>query len=777
MKSIIRKCLTALVSASAIFAVSCQDELESPTTMTLAVNDTIINLGSKSGSEHVLVYAKGQWSTEFKEAVNWVSIEDGKGNGNGEFILKFEKNPEILRRAEIVLSASGVEKTITLTVNQEGEKGTPKLSFETNEKNYIAWEVKDAIAFESNVKESLLTATSSVDWISGLELKDGKLSFTVTENTTGAERRGALTIAYTDMDEQVYRTVAEITQGSDPGHIILNEAEMSIEAFSGTKTAAWDCVLGTFLPDLKYEVTYMGEAKDWISNVTMTAEALSFDVTDNDLPAARTAVIKVDLESKNVTAELKVTQGIKTRQYSFQELRETLTSAGEKTFVSDWFEAVAIADAGKENMETNKMLSSGTYSTDESLITNYVQSVDGRFGIRLKFASAADNTLKKGDKVKISLAGTTLVREEYPARYTLKGLTANNITLEGTTELPVRRRLIDNLIDEDIYTWTTLEDVDIAFCYGSYNNVGSSVKTASDWIKSKKQNMDYRILSDAWENTIKMLVNSDVTWLRTQDGVPQGSGDVSGVIVCTDNGRFHDSELLGKYQIRPMDLSDIAIGDTGFSEKLVEWYWPKGKASGNNDGTATWNASVGTGTLTSSIGKLNQTASYLETASNNDTKALRWDSTTAAPWWNTTEGKAGGAITAKFSSEAAAGKEMVAVFSATIGGQTEDTKSQAPVHWTVTCSWEGATIPVYLTTALIRPVPPSNSTKMNFPLALDEYYVKLPSEASGKSEVTITLTPADDAAVDFATGEYTAKAVSTVAQTFRFGAFVVKYIK
>lgn len=762
--------------ASAIFAVSCQDELESPTTMTLAVNDTTINLESKSGSEHVLVYAKGPWSTEFKETVDWASIENGKGSGNGEFILKFKKNPEILRRAEIVLSAKGVEETITITVNQNGEKGTPKLAFETNEKNYIAWEVKDTIAFTSNVDESLLEASSSVDWIGSLEVKEGKLSFTVAENTTGASRSGALTVSYTDMDEQVYRTVAEIVQGSEPGYIIFNETVMSIEAFSGKKTAVWDCVLGTFLPDLEYEVDYKGDAKDWISNVVMTAESLSFDVTDNDLPEAREAVIKVTLASKNIAVELKVTQGIKTRQHTFEELRATLTAAGEKDFVTDWFEAVVIADGGNENMETNPMQSNGTFNSNESLITNYVQSTDGKYGFRVKFTSAADNTLKKGDKVKISLVGTTLVREDNPVRYTLKGLTSNSITPQGTAELAARHRTVGNIVDDDVYTLVTLDDVDIAFYYGSYNNVGSSVKTTSDWIKSKKQNMDYRILSDAKKSTIKMLVNSDVPWMRTQDGVPQGSGNISGVIVSTVNGRFHDSELLGKYQIRPMSLSDIALGDTGFSEKLVEWYWPKGKATGNNDGKATWNASVGTGTLSSSIGKLNQTASYLETVSNNDTKALRWDSTTAEPWWNTTEGKAGGVLTAKFSSESAAGKKMVAVFSATIGGQTEDTKSQAPVNWKVTCDW-GTGTPVDVETILIRPLPPSTSTRMIFPLALDEYYIELPEEASGKSEVTITIEPADDTTVDFATGEYTAKAVSTVAQTFRFGAFVVKYIK
>ena len=173
MKPILRKCLAAMTLASALFAASCQKETESPTTMTLAVNDNTINLEPKSGKEHVLVYAKGQWNADFKEAVEWAAIEEGSGTGNGEFILTYKKNPDILRRAEILLTAAGVDKTITITVNQEGEKGTPKLAFAENEKSYIAWEVKDAIAVESNINQSLIKAESSVEWIGSLELKDG----------------------------------------------------------------------------------------------------------------------------------------------------------------------------------------------------------------------------------------------------------------------------------------------------------------------------------------------------------------------------------------------------------------------------------------------------------------------------------------------------------------------------------------------------------------------------------------------------------------------------
>lgn len=772
MKPILRKCLAAMTLASALFAASCQKETESPTTMTLAVNDNTINLEPKSGKEHVLVYAKGQWNADFKEAVEWAAIEEGSGTGNGEFILTYKKNPDILRRAEILLTAAGVDKTITITVNQEGEKGTPKLAFAENEKSYIAWEVKDAIAVESNINQSLIKAESSVEWIGSLELKDGQLSFTVAENTTGEARKGTLTVSYTDIDESVYRAVAEITQGAEPGHLALNETEMAIEAFAGTKTAPWDCVLGTFMPELTSSVTYEGSQKDWISNVTTTTEALSFDVTDNETKEARTAVIKVELASKGIAVELKVTQGIKTRQYSFEELRAVLPSAGEQAFEGDFFEGVIVADAGQKNMETNPMTSATSYDDNESAITNYVQSLDGKYGMRLKFATAADNTLKKGDKVKISLAGATLVREDNPVRYTLRGVSANTVTVEENVQLTARQKTIAELTDEDVYTWTTLKDVEIAFSYGSYNNIRTSW-LGFDANVANRQNLDYRILMDSSHSTINMLVNSDVEWYMTDNGVPQGSGDISGVIVSTTTS-YHDANLLGKYQIRPLELSDIVLGDTGFSEKLVEWFsvdTPKATLSGN-----IFSATLGDGKMEGV--NPNQTTSYLNfTGKNENAKAFRYDGV----WWDTATGKAGDTVKWTFSTSSCSGKKLVFVFNAVLGKLTEDKYGQAPVNWNVEYSLNGTDY-VLIKKIFIRPLPKKSTDLTVLPSAADEYCIELPLEVSGQENVTIRLSASDDTTIDFATGEYTAKVTfkpdtKNKGQYIRFGAIAMKYNK
>ena len=762
MKPILRKCLAAMILASALFAASCQKETESPTTMTLAVNDNTINLEPKSGKEHVLVYAKGQWNADFKEAVEWAAIEEGSGTGNGEFILTYKKNPDILRRAEILLTAAGVDKTITITVNQEGEKGTPKLAFAENEKSYIAWEVKDAIAVESNINQSLLKAESSVEWIGSLELKDGQLSFTIAENTTGEARKGTLTVSYTDIDESVYRAVAEITQGAEPGHLALNETVMAIEAFAGTKTAPWDCVLGTFMPELVSGVTYEGSQKDWISNVTTTTEALSFDVTDNETKEARTAVIKVELASKGIAVELKVTQGIKTRQYSFEELRAGLPSAGEQAFEGDFFEGVIVADAGQKNMETNPMTSATSYDDNESAITNYVQSLDGKYGMRLKFATAADNTLKKGDKVKISLAGATLVREDNPVRYTLKGVSANTVTVEENVQLTARQKTISELTDEDIYTLVTLPDVEVPFCYGSWVNV------RKEWIDAKRINFDNRILRDVNGNKIRMIVNTDTEWYLTDAGVPKGSGPVSGVIVNTTS-EYYGSDILGKYQIRPMKLSDIEIKNNGFSEILVAWDYSTGFSR-----VSSLEATTGTGIFAAS--SMAQANTFLQFGNTSPypkgyPKGANIDKSV---WWK--DGAAKDAATFQFSTKDAAGKKMTLSFGALIGNYKEEAASQGPVHWNVEYSLDGTNY-ILIEKVMIRPMGAEKSTLLFLPASLDDQCVELPDAIAGQDNVTIRFIAADDATVDFSKKDYSAKVVDGCNSRLVIGPVAVKYNK
>lgn len=278
---------------------------------------------------------------------------------------------------------------------------------------------------------------------------------------------------------------------------------------------------------------------------------------------------------------------------------------------------------------------------------------------------------------------------------------------------------------------------------------------------------------DSSHSTINMLVNSDVEWYMTDNGVPQGSGDISGVIVSTTTS-YHDANLLGKYQIRPLELSDIVLGDTGFSEKLVEWFsvdTPKATLSGN-----IFSATLGDGKMEGV--NPNQTTSYLNfTGKNENAKAFRYDGV----WWDTATGKAGDTVKWTFSTSSCSGKKLVFVFNAVLGKLTEDKYGQAPVNWNVEYSLNGTDY-VLIKKIFIRPLPKKSTDLTVLPSAADEYCIELPLEVSGQENVTIRLSASDDTTIDFATGEYTAKVTfkpdtKNKGQYIRFGAVAIKYNK
>lgn len=757
--------IAAAFAVAAAVMTGCQEEKESPTRMSLAVNDTTMNISAKAGSEHVLVYAKSRWTASLEEAADWISLDKTEGDGNGEFIVKFNDNDGLMRRSRILITASGVDKTITFTVNQEGSLGNPELKFDVTEKSYIAWSLSDSLSFKANVPEDEISAVASEDWITDMKISDGHLYFTVGENTTGAERSAAVSLTYTDIDDNIYRTVATIVQTAQEGHIDLQETEMTVEAYEAVKTVSWSCVLGTFMPSLKLSVEYQGSQTGWISDLEATENNLSFKVAENPVKAERKAVVKAELAERNVAVTLTVTQMLPSKQYSFAELRALLKSAGEYKFDGDWFEAVVIADGGEKNMETNPMNSAQAFDDNESAITNYVQSADGKYGFRIKLDAASSNTFKKGEKVKISLAGASLIREDNPARYTLTGLGANSFASEGTAQLTPHLKTVAELSDDDIYTWTTLKNVELSFCYGSWSNVRATWLDAS---AGATQNMDYRILRDASGSSIDMLVNSNTSWLMTGNGVPRGSGNVSGVIVSTTS-TYHEG-MLGRYQIRPISLSDIEIKETGFSEILVDWFYPTAVTADATKKNVV-NASTGTGTMECDVTKVTQTASYLNfEGKSENTKAIRYDGV----WWK--GGAAGNSVKWNFSTKAAAGKKLSFIFAAAMGKLSEDATGQTPVNWNIDWSPDGVNF-THITKVFIRPLPKKNTSLTCLPAALDEFCIDLPAAAAGQDNVTIRLSAADDTTIDFSTGEYTAKVTSTGVQYMRFGAVSVKYVK
>ena len=79
---------------------------------------------------------------------------------------------------------------------------------------------------------------------------------------------------------------------------------------------------------------------------------------------------------------------------------------------------------------------------------------------------------------------------------------------------------------------------------------------------------------DSRGEKINMVLNTQVRWRRKGDGVPAGSGPISGIIVHTKLPRYGVKGDVGTYQIRPVEEADIAFSreeSTRNYSTLVRW--------------------------------------------------------------------------------------------------------------------------------------------------------------------------------------------------------------
>lgn len=243
-------------------------------------------------------------------------------------------------------------------------------------------------------------------------------------------------------------------------------------------------------------------------------------------------------------------------------------------------EALVVSDYRSQNMELNPNVSWDKVDLGENLRTAYVESPDGRYGFRLRFAGIYENRLERGDRVRLDLGGCSLTGETDPERYTVDGLCAANVeVLERGVALPAKERRIADLKDEDLYTYVTLAGTEFLSKQGCYANVFESCVQRSRLNAfdqpSRRTDGWASLLKDADNGSIYMLVNTKCTWRRDGRGVPHGVGAVSGVLVHTPMRRYGGD--MGRYAIRPLDERDIAIPrDTASSYVVVaEWNWDR----------------------------------------------------------------------------------------------------------------------------------------------------------------------------------------------------------
>ena len=253
------------------------------------------------------------------------------------------------------------------------------------------------------------------------------------------------------------------------------------------------------------------------------------------------------------------------------------------------FEMVVVSDCDSPNTALNPSLSYDRVDLDMSRRIVYVQTQDGKRGMKLEFQYGVYNRLKQFDRVTFDLNGCKIRKDVVSGAFEVTGLTPLNIVkrVEGTAEgVVIKEKLISELTNEDLYTLVMVRNLEFVFKEGAIVNIeerfGQYVPALHSGLRSKMLgyfDSSCCVLRDSEGKGIYMGVNTLCDWRKS--AAPLGSGSVTGVLVLERNKRYGDKQL--KYYLRPITGEGINISD---KKKDAVWKtyvaWIPERMPGNN---------------------------------------------------------------------------------------------------------------------------------------------------------------------------------------------------
>ena len=280
------KYLTSILAILALFS-SCNREFEWEG---FGVNNDdseehCIKLEKDSeGSTRISVYSDGAWSAELEDELDWATISNTSGNGDGFITFTYKINRDAIRRAFVLIHSKGETKRVMIVQNGadivfrfraddgdmviEKEATTYYLALDANiASNLYKYVVLDEVQYDGDE-----------GWISDVKMVGEQLSLNVAANDTDSERSARLGITFTDPHTKlVYGpSYVNITQAT------TSSVEITWENLLARYEAATDRK-----SDGSWTITTEGEEE--ASGIKISGVSLSFPENTNAAMNAQSA--------------------------------------------------------------------------------------------------------------------------------------------------------------------------------------------------------------------------------------------------------------------------------------------------------------------------------------------------------------------------------------------------------------------------------------------------------------------------------------------------------
>lgn len=431
-----------------------------------------------------------------------------------------------------------------------------------------------------------------VNWLRSKERTlSGDTSFALAYDDNDGFPRSAYVTLYAKASER-YDTITVRQRGIQTPQLLFPVLNTTVLGDGGIVSSE----LQTNIPldEVDIQVVYpLEELNPWVRNdfhYDPSAELFTFSVDNNpDMQNLRSVQIRltyVDGWGETLVSTLYLLQANGQNMFgTLENFTDVRLWAGNRITTDIFIEGHVVSDAGNPNVGDNPQTTPTNINYQQNDRTVYIQSLDGRYGFRVETATVEDNVFQRYSKVQLLLKGTTVEMEANPDRYTIKGVTSAMLMSQeqgAATQIVKKEKYLSELTDDDIFTFVTLRDVELPIRKGSFTPLNEGYTTLFNAHRTNKYPL---LMRDIQGQSIFLLTNTTTPYRRDGSILPQGSGQVSGIIVHEKFTRFEyedaalpdDYGYIGRYQIRHLQREDIALANdvnAGFSALLTEYQYP-----------------------------------------------------------------------------------------------------------------------------------------------------------------------------------------------------------
>jgi hypothetical protein len=220
LKSIARSraFLAGMVAAVAVCFVSCTEKGDYFSLEELGAKENTYVVDTEAGVISVEVLSNKSYDLSFANTVDWASLKTTRMSGDGTFDVNYDANSGFPRMATIFIQGPGNADTVYL--KQHGLM-TPELTFPNQniivkgEGGPVEADIQTNVDFEDMAVVIEYTSEEGIEWISQMDIVDGKFVFEAQGNSSETKLRNArITLSYVDGWNQKIASTLYLTQAN-----------------------------------------------------------------------------------------------------------------------------------------------------------------------------------------------------------------------------------------------------------------------------------------------------------------------------------------------------------------------------------------------------------------------------------------------------------------------------------------------------------------------------------------------------------------------------------